>query len=158
MRKVNPRQVGDIAETEVLAALLKLGYEVVKPCNSGSRWDIGVVAGTRLVRLQIKNANLDNGVVLLPTCNSRNGFNHAYCGDCELIAAYCLGTDQCYAIRPEDAGKKSVSLRIRPAAHGQIALIRKAEDFHLDAVLASMIAPFEGCRATANNRRLAAIG
>lgn len=106
-------QIGDWAEANVLAALIHLGYQVAKPCCSSSPWDIAIVWDDRLIRIQIKHAQLKNGVIVFPTRASRHN-GPTYSGLCELIVVYCPNTMQCYAVRPEDAPSKSMSLRIDP--------------------------------------------
>jgi len=137
---LDPIQVGDFTEARVLSELIRLGFEVTRPCNSGTRWDLGIVLGAQLVRLQVKHAQLINNVVIFATCKSRNCVDRTYHGSCELIVAYCPATDTCYATQPETAPRKTLSLRLSPSANGQKTGINWAEDFVLDQVLSKFLA------------------
>lgn len=50
-------QIGDITEAEVALYLMKLGFTISKPINSGSRYDFILDTGTKLLKLQVKTAS-----------------------------------------------------------------------------------------------------
>ena len=129
-------QAGEFAEAAVTAELLRNGFEVLRPVSHSSRYDLGVLVGTRLIRLQIKLATLNNNVIKFYACTSKQGgrgIRKNYVGYCELIVGYCPITQAAYAIRPEDCPETAISLRITPTR--QLAGIRMAEDFRLKAMI-----------------------
>jgi hypothetical protein len=135
-------QVGAYVESLVTAELISYGYEVVKPVDPSSRFDLGVVRGGRIIRLQIKAAAVRKGCVNFLTCSKTVRSN--YCGDCELIVCYCPDTGSSYAVRPEDAPNTMISLRITPAMNFQHQSVRYAEDYRLKAVLAKLESEIAG--------------
>lgn len=56
MKKFSTKQKGDIAEYQLVAELLKIGYSILLPCGDRLPYDIAIDYNGKLVRIQVKSA------------------------------------------------------------------------------------------------------
>ena len=63
MVELTPSQKGAAAEAAVTAAVIELGFTVLRPLCEGQRYDLVVDLRPQLLRLQCKLARLVDGVV-----------------------------------------------------------------------------------------------
>ena len=133
-------QKGNIAEQAVAWAATKLGIDVYRPLGEGSRYDLILDLGERLLRVQCKWAPRSGDVVLL-RCRScrrtREGLrSRGYTAqEIDAFAAYCPDLDTCYLVPIERAGSQGlVSLRVAEARNHQRGAIVWARDFEFAAV------------------------
>ncbi len=151
LEHLNPTQKGDLAEAGILTELCRLGYEIVRPCSAGARYDLGVVIGPRIIRIQCKLAKLNGPrkqtpsnpcwpVVDILTCSSNRGKTpkQDYRNSCDLIAAYCPNTKECYGIIPNGSPRTIVRLRLAAPKNNQSAGVRLANDYSLVGALAQL--------------------
>ena len=135
-------QKGNIAETAVVAAAVKLRIDVYRPVGEGGRYDMIFDVGTRLLRVQCKWAPRHGGVVTLRcySCrrNSDGLLRRKYVdGEIDAFAAYCPETDRCYFLPFElFTARSQVSLRLGPCRNNQQLGINWAKDFEFGATLA----------------------
>lgn len=114
-----------------------MGFKVLSPIGERSRYDLVVDVGDRLVKMQIKTAQLLNN--RLKSCmystHLRDGKRvekRNYIGEVDYIGIYSPDLDSCYIIKPEDAPKYELYLVIGKTKSGQIKNIRFADDFKLN--------------------------
>ena len=134
-------QKGAIAETAVVHETVKLGIEVLKPVNDGSRYDLVFDLRNSFVRVQCKWAPRHGDVIVVRCCSSRRaprGFVRRMYAPSEIdaFAAYCPELDRCYFLPvSEFTGRVQVLLRLaQPRNHQQLG-INWATDYELAARL-----------------------
>ena len=99
-------QKGSIAEASIAAKAIKLGIEVYKPLIGGCRTDLIFGVGRHLLRVQCKWAARHGDVLTIRCYSSRRtrsglvkrGYN---ADEVDVIAAYCMTIDRCFALPPE---------------------------------------------------------
>ena len=138
---LTPDQKGAIAETAIAHEAVKLGYDVYRPINEGTRSDLIFGFDGRLTRVQCKWASLRGDVIGIPcysTRRSAGGFlKRPYTpAEIDAYAAYCPELNRCYFIPIEGfTGQVTIRLRLHPARNNQRRGIHWARDFELAARL-----------------------
>ena len=101
---MNSKDVGNISELAVMAALAKMGKRILVPFGDNLRYDLLIdnQDGT-FTRVQCKTARLkeDKGYIKFATCSSqyhRGGVKHDYYYEAELFGVYCPQLDKVYLI------------------------------------------------------------
>jgi hypothetical protein len=136
-------QKGNIAETAIVAAAVKLGIDVYRPVGEGGRYDMIFEVGERLMRIQCKWAPRHGDVVILRcySCRrNRNGLvRRKYVdGEIDAFAAYCPDTDRCYFLPFElFTARSQVSLRLGPCQNNQNLGVNWAKDYEFAATLSA---------------------
>jgi hypothetical protein len=131
---------GNIAETAITAHAVRLGIVVLKPLNEGRRYDLVFDIGPRLLRVKCKWARRREDIVCVPLATSRltptGHVRTTYTADeVDLIAAYCLELDACFALPIVDVqGATAVHLRTGPAKNNQSRNVRWATAYSLGAI------------------------
>jgi prevent-host-death family protein len=137
---------GAIAETQIAAAATKLGVPVLRPIVDHARYDLAFEIGGRLLRVQCKWGSLDRAgaVIIVALQTSRftpAGYVHSSYSEDEIdaLAVYCEALDRCYLL-PIGlvAGRRGISLRIKPPLNGQRACLQLATDFELQGAVAQL--------------------
>jgi PD-(D/E)XK endonuclease len=134
-------QKGSIAEYGIAWTAIRLGIDVYKPLNDGTRCDLVFDLDGKLTRVQCKWASR-YGDVLVVRCyrnrRTKNGLlKRAYTADeVDAFAVYCLELDRCYFL-PFDrfGGRTNIQLHIRPSRNNQKVGINWADDYEFDATL-----------------------
>jgi PD-(D/E)XK endonuclease len=98
-------QKGSIAEAAIASAAIKLGIDVYKPINSGTRCDLIFDLAGRLTRVQCKWASRVDDVILVRCYSCRRTadglLKRTYSADeVDAFAAYCAAVDRCYEVVP----------------------------------------------------------
>lgn len=123
---------GDLGQAMVMADALKRGYKVALPLGEDWRYDLIVLKGRALLRIQCKYVESTNGVVKV-RCETHDGRSYYRYKqeDLDYIAVYDKITDKCYYINCSYLGKGrgSLSLRTIDTKNGQKKKILKAKDF-----------------------------
>jgi prevent-host-death family protein len=139
--KLNPTQVGNIAEAAIAAAAVRQGIGVLRPTTEGERYDLAFDLHPRLIRVQCKWALLKKGAVIVRSRTSRRGPGGTYiretysADEVDAIAAYCAELDRCYFVPIERiAGKAALSLRVSPAGNNQIGGIEWAKFYEFQSI------------------------
>jgi hypothetical protein len=129
--------VGQRTEAVVLAELVKRGHRVLIPYGTNHRYDLVVDTGERFIRVQCKSGRLRAGRICFRTASSRantlRAFSRSYDGEIDLFLVYCPETGRIYAVDVDDAASSMGSLRVVPAANGQVKGVRWAADHELPA-------------------------
>ncbi len=124
---------GDLGQAMVMADTLKRGYKVALPLGEDWRYDLIVLKGARLLRIQCKYTESTRGVIKV-RCETHDGRSYYRYkpGDLDYIAVYDKITDKCYYISCSylgEGGRGSLSLRVNEARNGQKKKIYRATDF-----------------------------
>src|SRR5262245_49817752 len=134
-------QKGNVAETAIVAAAIKLGIDVYKPVGEGGRYDMIFELEDRLWRIQCKWAPRHRDVVVLRCYSSRRNrdglVRRKYvAGEFDAFAAYCPDNDVCYFLPYEFFdGRTQVNLRLGPCKNNQYVGIHWASAFEFAATL-----------------------
>ena len=128
--------VGDRTEAIVIAALVRLGYRVLRPLSSNQRYDLVLDLAGQFLRVQCKTGRLRKGAIVFSTgsCRSnRNGtYVRSYTDEADVFIVHCPETDRIYAVPVGESGVlKAASLRVTAPANGQSKGIRWAADHEL---------------------------
>jgi PD-(D/E)XK endonuclease len=134
-------QKGNIAETAIVAAAVKLGIDVYRPVGEGGRYDMIFEIADRLWRIQCKWAPRDGEVVALRCYSCRRNRDGVLVrkyakGEIDAFAAYCPETDNCYFLPYAlFAGRSRIALRLGPSRNKQQLGINWAMDYEFTATL-----------------------
>jgi hypothetical protein len=137
LAQLNLKAKGDLAEIRVTADLLSRGYRIAFPFGEDFDFDLVLVAGKSLLRVQVKYAASDGAVIPL-RCTSHSLTNgkvrrtkHYTAETIDLLAVYDRGTDSCYYLPATDlgTGRSLLHLRLAPAKNGQRIGTRLAHDY-----------------------------
>ena len=134
--RTHPVDVGDRTEAIIIAALVRLGYRVLRPLSANERYDLVLDLGGAFLRLQCKTGRLRKGAIVFSahSCRSnRNGIHvRSYTDEADVFVVHCPDTDRIYAVPVGESGVlKTASLRVTAPANGQTKGIRWAADHEL---------------------------
>jgi len=133
-------QKGAIAETAIAHEAIKLGIDVYKPINEGTRYDLILDAHGRLIRVQCKWAPLHGDAITVRCCSSRRSagghIKRSYTPDeIDCFAVYSGDVDRCYFLPIESfPNQREIRLRLGPTRNGQRARVHWAEDYEFAAL------------------------
>lgn len=123
---------GKLAESFVLAHLIRAGKEVLFPYSDNSRYDLVVDEGGKFTRIQCKFGKYLNGAVRFKTSKSqRNGTYRKYTPDeIDYFGVYCPENDQSYLVPVgEVCNLAEVALRVEEPGRNQYKTIRWAKNY-----------------------------
>jgi PD-(D/E)XK endonuclease len=134
-------QKGTIAEYGIAWTAIKLGIDVYKPLNDGTRCDLIFDLDGTLTRVQCKWASL-HGDVLIVRCyrnrRTRDGLlRNLYTADeVDAFAAYSMETGKCYFLPFDRFNRQSnIQLRLAPTKNNQRTGVNWAEEYEFSATL-----------------------
>lgn len=131
---------GAIAEAEIAAAAIRLGWAVLRPINERVRYDIAIDKGAGPIRVQCKWAGLKEGVIVVRARTSRltpAGYvRTTYSSDeIDALGVYCPDVDRCYLIPSSHLGGRGMlHLRLEPARNGQRGAVTMAGQYEFGAI------------------------
>jgi PD-(D/E)XK nuclease superfamily protein len=135
-------QKGNIAETAITAAAVRLGVDVYRPIGEGQRYGLIFDVCSRLLRVQCKWSARCGDVVAVRCYSSRRvaGGGVVSCGytsaEIDVIATYCEELDTCYLLpRALWADRRHLHLRLARCRNNQVLRTNWAKDFELAATL-----------------------
>lgn len=129
---MNPTAVGTRTEGIILAALLKMGKNVLLPFGGGARYDLAYEEDGKLVRVQCKTATYTRGCVIFNSRSiMRDGTHLGYGGDADYFGVYCVWLDKVYLVPVELVAKGKGSLRVEAARNGQAQGVVWAKDYEV---------------------------
>jgi hypothetical protein len=142
MVELTPSQNGAAAEAAVTAAVIQLGFTVLRPLCEGRRYDLVVDLEPVLLRVQCKLARRAGGILAVRTVTSRftpNGYVRKPYSSAEIdaIAAYApeLQASFLIPITCISGSQKMISLRLEPTRNNQAEGVRWARDYELAPVI-----------------------
>jgi len=132
--KRDTNKIGDMAEAQCLAALVRAGKTVLIPFGSADDYDLVIEENEKFFRVQCKKAQLINGAVKVKaySLHQNNGKyrNRSYENRADLIAAYCEELNKTY-LMPVESSQTSFYLRVDPTKNNQKKRIRWAKDYEI---------------------------
>jgi hypothetical protein len=136
-------QKGSIAEMAIAWEAIKLGIDVYKPLNDGTRYDLIFDLGEKLIRVQCKWATRYDDVIIVRCYSCRRArtgmIKRGYTPEeVDAFAAYCMDTDRCYFLPIEQFPRRAgIQLRLNPTRNNQQRGINWAEEYEFGATLRS---------------------
>jgi hypothetical protein len=140
-------QKGAIAESQIVAAAIKLGAGVYKPVVEGGRYDLILEVGSKLLRTQCKWAPLQGNVVVVRCYSNRRAREglrrRGYtASEIDVIAVYCPELERSFLLHADQFdGRLQLFLRIAPSRNNQRAGVNWADDFAFEARLQALVGP-----------------
>jgi hypothetical protein len=135
-------QKGNIAETAIVAAAVKLGVDVYRPVGEGGRYDMIFEYDEHLLRVQCKWAARCGDILIVRCYSSRRSaggkiVNRGYTiQEVDAFAVYSLDVDRCYLLPHRLwVGRRHVHLRLAPSKNNQHLRINWARNFEFAATL-----------------------
>jgi len=130
---------GDIAELAFLARAMRFGFNVCKPFNSDSRYDVLVEAAGRYSRVQVKSGwqtpagSTRNTYVIRIARQPRGGPTFYRSDETDFFAAYVAPEDAWYIIPQKVVCHQSVIALFphKPHSRGRLEIYREAWDLFL---------------------------
>ena len=105
MSLINPKQVGEVSEANIIAALMNKGYSISKPIGDNQRYDLIIDIESKLYRIQCKTGRKEGNRITFPVCSVRvnkSGYKiQNYDGQIEFFAVWCKELSKAYLI-PKD--------------------------------------------------------
>jgi hypothetical protein len=113
---MNTKEIGEISEANILAALVTNGWTVSKTFGDNKRYDMVAESPSSagLLRVQCKTGRLSDGVVAFSCCSKEGRYNlkKDYHGQIELFAVYCPENSKVYIVPIEDCGTSRMHMRV----------------------------------------------
>lgn len=134
---LNLKGKGDLAELMVATDLLRRGYRIAIPYGEDCDFDLVLIRGERLERVQVKFTRSD-GAVINVRCRSHSLTNgkvrrvkHYTAETIDLLAVYDDTSERCYYIPAAElgSGRSTLCLRLTPARNGQRIGTRPTEQY-----------------------------
>ncbi len=135
--RLNLKGRGDLAELMVATDLLRRGHKIAIPYGEDCDFDLVLIRGRTLKRVQVKHTRSDGSVINV-RCGSHSLTNgkirrtkHYTAQMIDLLAVYDATSERCYYIPATElgAGRSTLYLRLRPARNGQRVGTRPAENY-----------------------------
>lgn len=117
--------------------LLQRGHKIAIPYGEDCDFDLILIRGSRLQRVQVKYTRSDGAVVNV-RCRSHSLTNgkvrqiKQYTAETiDILAVYDATTDRCYYVPASElgSGRSTMLLRLKPARNGQRIGTRRAENY-----------------------------
>lgn len=127
---------GNIAHTQILAALAKVGKTVLIPITEHGRYDLVVEENGKFSRVQCKSGVLKDGCVIFRcfsvTVNTKETKHRPYSPEeVDYFGVYCIDNDKCYLVPCDGENTGSITLRIDPPKINITKGIRWAKDYEI---------------------------
>ena len=134
---LNLKGRGDLAELMVATDLMRRGHKIAIPYGEDCDFDLVLIRGDRLERVQVKHTRSDGSVINV-RCRSHSLTNgkirrvkHYTAETIDLLAVYDVTSDRCYYLPATElgTGRSTLHLRLKPAKNGQRVGTRPAENY-----------------------------
>jgi hypothetical protein len=134
---LNLKGRGDLAELVVATDLMRRGHKIAIPYGEDCDFDLVLIRGDRLERVQVKHTRSDGSVINV-RCRSHSLTNgkirrvkHYTAEIIDLLAVYDVTSDRCYYLPAAElgTGRSTLHLRLKPAKNGQRIGTRPAENY-----------------------------
>lgn len=131
----NSKSVGDVTQSQVMAALLRSGKKVLMPFGDNSRYDLVVEEDGRFTRIQCKIGKLVGGAIVFAAASSqyhRGGKRQHYQGQIDSFGVFCPDNGKVYIIPiAEPPLVREAKLRLTPPRNAQVKGIRWAAQYEI---------------------------
>jgi hypothetical protein len=134
---LNLKGKGDLAELMVAGDLLRRGHKIAIPYGEDCDFDLVLVRGEHVDRVQVKYVESDGSVIPV-RCGSHSLTNGRIrrtkqytAATIDLLAVYDNTSNRCYYIPATElgAGRSILHLRLTPAKNGQLRGTRPAQKY-----------------------------
>jgi hypothetical protein len=134
---LNLKEKGDLAELMVATDLLRRGHKIAIPYGEDCDFDLVLIRGDRLERVQVKHTRSDGSVINV-RCHSHSLTNgkirrtkHYTAKTIDFLAVYDATSNRCYYVPAAELGKgrSTLCLRLKPAKNGQRLRTRPAKNY-----------------------------
>lgn len=121
----------------VATDLLRRGHKIAIPFGEDCDFDLILIRGSKLERVQVKHTRSDGAVVNV-RCRSHSLTNgkirrtkHYTAATIDILAVYDVTSDRCYYVPAVELGngRSTLHLRLTPAKNGQKLGTRPAENY-----------------------------
>lgn len=132
---IESHRKGELTQLEIKKQLIKVGYIVVDAPNGHCPWDLGIIIGSRFIKIQCKTAWHDKktGTLHANTCSYTKGkyaYVRSYIDDGIDIFGICSPNQkECYFLLAAKVGRKKVRLRIAPQVRQKNRKCNWAKDY-----------------------------
>ncbi|MGH2360956.1 MAG: group I intron-associated PD-(D/E)XK endonuclease [bacterium] len=131
----NSKSVGDVTQSQVMAALLKRGKKVLMPFGDNFRYDLVVEEDGRFTRIQCKTGKMNRGAIVFAVASSqyhRGGKRQDYRGQVDAFGVFCPDNEKVYIIPIDDLPLvREAKLRLTPPENAQVKGIRWAAKYEI---------------------------
>ena len=126
---------GELSELEILMALTRAGYKILRPLSARLRYDLAIDNGDGTVaRVQCKTGIMKNGFIEFRTCirDARRPGGVPYHGQIEAFGVFCPGNGRAYLVPISAVTTSSTArLRLTLARNEQSRSVRHAGVFEI---------------------------
>ena len=134
-RLQNSKSVGDITQSQVMAALLRHGKNVLMPFGYNCRYDLVVEHDGLFFRIQCKTGRMERGAVVFAVASSqyhRGGKRQHYRGQIDAFGVFCPENGKVYVVPIDDLPLvREAKLRLVPPRNAQEKGIRWAAKYEI---------------------------
>lgn len=123
---------GDFGVAMVIADAVRRGHKVALPMGENWPYDLIVLNGGKLLRVQVKYTESDGETVKVCCRSTSDWVQYKYTSEMiDYIACYDKTTGKCYYVAAGllGKGKSILHLRLVPPKQGQKKKIRYAKDY-----------------------------
>jgi len=142
-RLTNSKAVGDVTQSQVLAALLRQGKRVLMPFGDNCRYDLVVEEDGVFTRIQCKTGRIARGAVVFAVASSqyhRGGKRQGYQGQIDAFGVFCPDNDKTYIIPIADLPLvREAKLRLALPGNSQVKGIRWAARYEVRSPIAQLV-------------------
>ena len=134
-RPRNSKAVGDVTQSQVLAALLKRGKRVLMPFGDNFRYDLVVEDDGAFTRIQCKTGKISRGAIVFAVASSqyhRGGKRQSYHGQVDAFGVFCPDNHKTYIIPIVDLPLvREAKLRLTSPKNSQVKGVRWAARYEI---------------------------
>lgn len=125
----DPKGVGDMSMSQVMASLLKCGMRLLLPFGDNQRYDLAVDEDGRLVRVQCKTAQFcgDKFTFSPNSVNWNTRQRRDYRGQADVFAVYVRELDRTFIVNVDRCPVRSCTIRLT-ACHLKSARTAEAHE------------------------------
>ncbi len=130
MHETHPK--GLLGELEFTLKLVKDGWNILKPADQNSRYDLVIERNGEFKKVQIKYCTPKNGIVRLELDKPRRKTLPYSLSESDYMGAYNSRDCKFYLVPLREFGKqKEIWLRIDPPRNNQSKNVRFAKEFEI---------------------------
>ena len=131
----NSKAIGDVTQSQVIAALLRRGKKVLMPFGDNCRYDLVVDEHGLFIRIQCKTGKLNRGAIVFAVASSqyhRGGKRQNYQGQIDAFGVFCPDNGKVYIILIVELPLiREVKLRVTAPRNLQVKGIRWAAKYEI---------------------------
>lgn len=120
---MNTKQKGDIAEAQVIAAMLKDGFSVLIPFGDRNRYDFVLEENGEYLRIQVKTGSRCGKSLRFKSCSTTTEAGRVkhvhYKGQADVFAVYDPISGKIYLVPVENCGERDTRLSLNGKPRNQ---------------------------------------